>query len=105
VIKASSFIRESTELVRRLLVIYGLGAAALIAVTLVLLRLADSRQHMAHQTESASTLVEAGLAASLPNPDSQALLESYVRKTLANGSVTFRKDVAGWRHSGRLQKE
>ena len=86
-IKASSFIRESTELVRRLLVIYGLGAAALIAVTLVLLRLADSRQHMAHQTESASTLVEAGLAASLPNPDRQALLESYVRKTLANGSI------------------
>jgi diguanylate cyclase (GGDEF)-like protein len=87
VIKASSFIRESTELVRRLLVIYGLGAAALIAVTLVLLRLADSRQHMAHQTESASTLMEAGLAASLPNPDRQALLESYMRKTLANGSV------------------
>jgi diguanylate cyclase (GGDEF)-like protein len=87
VIKASSFIRESTELVRRLLVIYGLGAAALIAVTLVLLRLADSRQHMAHQTESASTLMEAGLAASLPNPDRQALLESYVRKTLANGSI------------------
>jgi diguanylate cyclase (GGDEF)-like protein len=87
VIKASSFIRESTELVRRLLVIYGLGAAVLIAVTLVLLRLADSRQHMAHQTESASTLMEAGLAASLPNPDRQALLESYVRKTLANGSV------------------
>jgi len=87
VIKASSFIRESTELVRRLLVIYGLGAAALIAVTLVLLRLADSRQHMVHQTESASTLIEAGLAASLPNPDRQALLESYMRKTLANGSV------------------
>jgi len=87
VIKASSFIRESTELVRRLLVIYGLGAAALIAVTLVLLRLADSRQHMVHQTESASTLIEAGLAASLPNPDRQALLESYVRKTLANGSI------------------
>ena len=86
-IKASSFIRESTELVRRLLVIYGLGAAALIAVTLVLLRLADSRQHMVHQTESASTLVEAGLVASLANPDRQALLESYVRKTLANGSL------------------
>ena len=86
-IKASSFIRESTELVRRLLVIYGLGAAALIAVTLVLLKLADSRQHMIHQKESASTLVEAGLAASLPNPDRQALLESYVRKTLANGSI------------------
>jgi diguanylate cyclase (GGDEF)-like protein len=87
VIKASSFIRESTELVRRLLVIYGLGAAALIAVTLVLLKLADSRQHMILQTESACTLVEAGLAASLPNPDRQALLESYVRKTLANGSI------------------
>ena len=86
-IKASSFIRESTELVRRLLVIYGLGAAALIAVTLVLLKLADSRQHMILQTESACTLVEAGLAASLPNPDRQALLESYVRKTLANGSI------------------
>lgn len=86
-IKASSFIRESTELVRRLLVIYGLGAAALIAVTLVLLKLADSRQHMIHQAESACTLVEAGLAASLPNPDRQALLESYVRKTLANGSI------------------
>jgi len=87
VIKASSFIRESTELVRRLLVIYGLGAAALIAVTLVLLKLADSRQHMIYQAESACTLVEAGLAASLPNPDRQALLESYVRKTLANGSI------------------
>ena len=86
-IKASSFIRESTELVRRLLVIYGLGAAALIAVTLVLLKLADSRQHMIYQAESACTLVEAGLAASLPNPDRQALLESYVRKTLANGSI------------------
>jgi diguanylate cyclase (GGDEF)-like protein len=86
-IKASSFIRESTDLVRKLLVFYGLGAAALIAATLVVLKLVDNRQHMIHQTESASTLVEAGLAASLTNPDRQALLESYTRKTLANGSI------------------
>jgi diguanylate cyclase (GGDEF)-like protein len=87
VIKASSFIRESTELVRRLLIFYGIGAAVLIATCLVVLKLADNRQLMIHQTESASTLVEAGLVASLANPDRQALLESYVRKTLANGSL------------------
>jgi len=87
VIKASSFIRESTELVRRLLIFYGMGAAVLIATCLVVLKLADNRQLMIHQTESASTLVEAGLVASLANPDRQALLESYVRKTLANGSL------------------
>lgn len=86
-IKASSFIRESTELVRRLLIFYGMGAAVLIATCLVVLKLADNRQLMIHQTESASTLVEAGLVASLANPDRQALLESYVRKTLANGSL------------------
>ena len=86
-IKASGFIRESTDLVRKLLVFYGLGVAALIAATLVVLELADNRQHMIHQMESASTLVESGLAASLANPDRQALLESYVRKTLANGSI------------------
>lgn len=86
-IKASSFIRESTELVRRLLIFYGIGAAVLIATCLVVLKLADNRQLMIHQTESASTLVEAGLVASLANPDRQALLESYVRKTLANGSL------------------
>jgi diguanylate cyclase (GGDEF)-like protein len=87
VIKASSFMRESTELVRRLLIFYGIGAAVLIATCLVVLKLADNRQLMIHQTESASTLVEAGLVASLANPDRQALLESYVRKTLANGSL------------------
>ncbi|MFM7753031.1 MAG: GGDEF domain-containing protein [Cyanobium sp.] len=86
-IKASSFIRESTGLVRRLLIFYGMGAAVLIATCLVVLKLADNRQLMIHQTESASTLVEAGLEASLANPDRQALLESYVRKTLANGSL------------------
>ncbi|MFM7239720.1 MAG: GGDEF domain-containing protein [Cyanobium sp.] len=86
-IKASSFIRESTGLVRRLLIFYGMGAAVLIATCLVVLKLADNRQLMIHQTESASTLVEAGLVASLANPDRQALLESYVRKTLANGSL------------------
>ena len=79
--------RESTELVRRLLIFYGIGAAVLIATCLVVLKLADNRQLMIHQTESASTLVEAGLVASLANPDRQALLESYVRKTLANGSL------------------
>jgi diguanylate cyclase (GGDEF)-like protein len=87
VIKAQSFIRESTGLVRRLLILYGLGAAALIAATLVVLKLADSRQHMIHQTESASALVEAGLAASLAKPEQQALLQSYVSKSLANGSI------------------
>ncbi|MFM7286883.1 MAG: GGDEF domain-containing protein [Cyanobium sp.] len=64
-----------------------MGAAVLIATCLVVLKLADNRQLMIHQTESASTLVEAGLEASLANPDRQALLESYVRKTLANGSL------------------
>ncbi|MFM9101692.1 MAG: GGDEF domain-containing protein [Cyanobium sp.] len=64
-----------------------MGAAVLIATCLVVLKFADNRQLMIHQTESASTLVEAGLVASLPNPDRQALLESYVRKTLANGSL------------------
>jgi diguanylate cyclase (GGDEF)-like protein len=87
VIKASSFIRESTELVRRLLVIYGLGTAVLLAVTLVVLKLADSRQHMIHQTESATSLVESGLGASLSPSDRQDLLESYVSMTLAHGSV------------------
>jgi len=87
VIKASSFIRESTELVRRLLIFYGMGAAVLIATCLVVLKLVDNRQLMIHQTKSDSTLVEAGLVASLANPDRQALLESYVHKTLANGSL------------------
>ncbi|MFM7453118.1 MAG: GGDEF domain-containing protein [Cyanobium sp.] len=64
-----------------------MGAAVLIATCLVVLKFADNRQLMIHQTESASTLVEAGLEASLANPDRQALLESYVRKTLANGSL------------------
>jgi diguanylate cyclase (GGDEF)-like protein len=87
VIKAPSFIRESTELVRKLLLIYGLGATILIAVSLVLLKLADSREHMIHQTESATTLVESSLGASLAPSDRQALLESYVRKTRAQGSL------------------
>lgn len=86
-IKAPSFLRESTELVRRLLVLYGLGAAAMVAAVLMLLKLADSRQHMVHVTESATSLVESALAASLVQQDRQALLESYVQKTLSTGSI------------------
>jgi diguanylate cyclase (GGDEF)-like protein len=87
VIKTPSFLRESTEFVRKLLVFYGLGAAVLIAVSLVLLKLADSREHMIHQTESATSLVESSLGASLAPSDRQALLESYVQETRAHGSL------------------
>lgn len=86
-IKAPSFIRESTELVRRLLLIYGFGAAMLIAVSLLLLKLANSREHMIHHTENATSLVESSLGASLAPSDRQVLLESYVRKTRAQGSL------------------
>ena len=86
-IKAPSFIRESTELVRRLLLIYGFGAAMLIAVSLLLLKLANSREHMIHHTENATSLVESSLGASLSPSDRQVLLESYVRKTRAQGSL------------------
>lgn len=86
-IKASNFIREYSELVRKLLLIYGLATTALVAATLLVLKLVDNRQLMMYQKESATTLVETALAASLPKSVLQLLLESYVRRTHGNGSI------------------
>lgn len=86
-IKAQSFIRESAELVRKLLLFYWLGSAVLITTSLVMLKLVDNRIHMIQQTESAASLLESVLGSSLPDPNRQILVESYARRMNEAGSI------------------
>jgi diguanylate cyclase (GGDEF)-like protein len=86
VIKVQGFIKESSDLVRKLLFCYWIAATLLLGFALVTLKRADDRQRMIDQSSSTAVLVESALAASSSGMDLQILIESYARMQVRRGS-------------------
>jgi diguanylate cyclase (GGDEF)-like protein len=86
-IKAPSFIKESTAFVRKLLLLYWLAAAVLLGLSQVALNLASNRQNMLLQADSATNLVESLLATPVSTANRQFLIEAYVRNVVGQGVI------------------
>ena len=86
-IKVQGFIKESSDLVRKLLFCYWIAATVLLGFALVTLKRADDRQNMIDQSSSTAVLVESALAASSSGMDLQILIESYARMRARRGSL------------------
>jgi len=86
-IKAPSFIKESTAFVRKLLLLYWLAAAVLLGLSQVALNWASNRQTMLLQADSATNLVESLLATPVSTANRQFLIEAYVRNVVGQGVI------------------
>lgn len=86
-IKVQGFIKESSDLVCKLLFCYWIAATLLLGFALVTLKRADDRQTMIDQSSSTAVLVESALAASSSGMDLQILIESYAKKQAMRGSL------------------
>jgi diguanylate cyclase (GGDEF)-like protein len=86
-IKAPSFIKESTAFVRKLLLLYWLAAAVLLGLSQVALNWASNRQTMLLQADSATNLVESLLATPVSTANRQFLIKAYVRNMVDQGVI------------------
>lgn len=79
-IKVPGFVRDSTVFVRRLLIVYWIGASLLLGLSLFSLKVLERREQMVDQVNSMATLVESALSVASAGLSRQALIESYALK-------------------------
>jgi diguanylate cyclase (GGDEF)-like protein len=77
VIKLPGFVKDSAVVVRRLLILYWIGASLLLGLSLLSLKVLEKRQRMVDQVDSIATLVESALTVDSSGRSRQALIESY----------------------------
>lgn len=76
-IRLPSFIRQSSEFLRNLLILYGLGSAGLIFLSLAAIDLVERHREVIQEGEQAAQVVQASLNALLSDEARQGLLEAY----------------------------
>lgn len=57
-IKVPGFISESSDFVRKLLIVYCLGAAFILGLSLISLKLVEIRRQLAHTADDAARVVQ-----------------------------------------------
>jgi len=87
VIRIQSFVKESSEFVGKILLVYMLGASLLIGSALVALQLRAFHRSMLDQVDAAALLVESTLALPGPDQNRQYLLQAYTQKIVAGDSI------------------
>jgi diguanylate cyclase (GGDEF)-like protein len=87
VIRIPGFVRESSEFVRRLLVVYWIGACLLLGLSFLSLRMLESRQRMVDQVDDIAALVESALSIAPADLNRQALIEAYSRKQIDDADL------------------
>jgi diguanylate cyclase (GGDEF)-like protein len=80
VIRVPGFVTDSSVFVRRLLIIYWIGASLLLGLSLLSMKVLERRQQLVDQVDNMATLVESALSVPSPSLNRQALVESYALK-------------------------
>ena len=86
-IKISGFARESSEFVRRLLVIYWIGASLLLGLSLLSLKALEGRQRMVDQVDDIAIHVSSALSIPSKDLNRQSLIETYALKQIADADL------------------
>lgn len=86
-IKISGFVRESSEFVRRLLIVYWIGSCLVLGFSFIALKAVESRQRMVSQVDNLATLVQSGFSIASPSFGVQTLIEAYSRRQVAHSDL------------------
>jgi hypothetical protein len=87
VIKIPGFARESSEFIRRLLIVYWIGSSLLLGFSLISLKTLETRRRMVDQVNDIATLVDSALSIASPPLNRQALIEAYSRRQIAGADI------------------
>lgn len=87
-IKVPGFISESSDFVRKLLIVYCLGAAFILGLSLISLKLVEIRRQLAHTADDAARVVQSAFLVGSPALNSrQPLIEAYTRQEAAKSDI------------------
>jgi hypothetical protein len=87
VIKISGFVRESSEFVRRLLIVYWIVSCLVLGFSFIALKAVESRQRMVSQVDNLAKLVQSGFSIASPSFGVQTLIEAYSRRQVAHSDL------------------
>lgn len=86
-IKIPGFVSESSDFIRRLLIIYWIGASLLLGLSLFSLKMLEIHRRMVDQVNDIAILVDSALSIASPALNRQALIEAYSRRQSAGADI------------------